>query len=46
MLEAVIWKGNFGRMRVRPEEGLDVIVSGKLTTFAGSSKYQIVIEQS
>src|SRR6187401_2954410 len=44
VLEAVIWKGTFGRMRVRPEEGLDVIVSGKLTTFAGSSKYQIVVE--
>ena len=44
VLEAVIWKGVFGRMRVKPEEGLDVIVSGKLTTFAGSSKYQIVIE--
>src|SRR6186713_225490 len=44
VLEAVIWKGAFGRMRVRPEEGLDVIVSGKLTTFAGSSKYQIVID--
>ena len=31
-------------MRVKPEEGLDVIVTGKLTTFAGSSKYQIVID--
>src|SRR6478672_4505655 len=44
VLEAVIWKGTFGRMRVRPEEGLDVIVTGKLTTFAGSSKYQLVID--
>jgi len=44
VLEAVIWKGTFGRMRVKPEEGLDVIVSGKLTTFAGSSKYQIMID--
>jgi exodeoxyribonuclease VII large subunit len=44
VLEAVIWKGTHGRMRVKPEEGLDVIVSGKLTTFAGSSKYQIVID--
>ncbi len=44
MLEGVIWKGVYGRMRVKPEEGLDVIVSGKLTTFAGSSKYQIVID--
>ena len=40
----MIWKGVYGRMRVKPEEGLDVIVSGKLTTFAGSSKYQIVID--
>jgi len=44
VLEGVIWKGNWGRMQVKPEEGLDVIVSGKLTTFAGSSKYQIVID--
>jgi len=44
VLEAVIWKGVWGRMRVKPEEGLDVIVSGKLTTFAGSSKYQLVID--
>jgi len=44
VLEAVIWKGVYGRMRVRPEEGLDVVASGKLTTFAGSSKYQIVID--
>jgi exodeoxyribonuclease VII large subunit len=32
-------------MKMKPEEGLDVVVSGKLTTFAGSSKYQIVIEK-
>ena len=44
VLEAVIWKGTFARMRVKPEEGLDVVASGKLTTYAGSSKYQIVID--
>jgi exodeoxyribonuclease VII large subunit len=44
VLEGVIWKGVFARMRVKPEEGLDVVVSGKLTTFPGSSKYQIVID--
>ncbi|HEY0224657.1 MAG TPA: exodeoxyribonuclease VII large subunit [Pseudolabrys sp.] len=44
VLEGVIWKGVWGRMRVKPEEGLDVIVTGKLTTFAGSSKYQLVID--
>ena len=44
VLDGVIWKGVYGRMRIKPEEGLDVIVSGKLTTFAGSSKYQLVID--
>src|SRR5215472_5590545 len=44
VLEAVIWKTTFNRMRVKPEEGLDVIVTGRLTTFAGSSKYQIVVD--
>src|SRR4249919_2467589 len=31
-------------MRMPPQEGLEVVVTGKLTTFAGSSKYQIVVE--
>lgn len=43
-IEAVIWKGVFGRLRFRPEEGMEVIAQGKITTFPGSSKYQIVIE--
>jgi exodeoxyribonuclease VII large subunit len=43
-IDAVIWKGVFGRMRVRPEEGLEVIAAGKITTFPGKSSYQIVIE--
>ena len=43
-LEAVIWKGTFQKLRFRPEEGMEVIAQGKLTTYPGSSKYQIVIE--
>jgi exodeoxyribonuclease VII large subunit len=43
-IEAVIWKGVHGRMRFKPQEGLEVIATGRLTTFPGSSKYQIVIE--
>lgn len=43
-IEAVIWKGVYGRMRFKPQEGLEVIATGKLTTYPGSSKYQIVIE--
>ena len=44
-IEAVIWKGVYSRMRVKPAEGLEVIASGKLTTFPNSSKYQIVVEE-
>jgi exodeoxyribonuclease VII large subunit len=43
-IEAVIWKGTFGRLRFKPEEGMEVVAQGKITTFPGSSKYQIVIE--
>ncbi|MGL4495528.1 MAG: exodeoxyribonuclease VII large subunit, partial [Beijerinckiaceae bacterium] len=43
-IDAVIWKGVFGRLRIRPEEGMEVIATGKVSTFPGSSKYQIVIE--
>ena len=43
-IEAVIWKGVFSRLKHRPEEGMEVIATGKITTYAGSSKYQIVIE--
>ena len=43
-LDAVIWKGTFARLRVRPEEGLEVVVTGRITTFPGKSTYQIVVE--
>jgi exodeoxyribonuclease VII large subunit len=44
-LDAVVWKTSFARLRFKPEEGLEVIATGRLTTFPRSSKYQIVIEQ-
>jgi exodeoxyribonuclease VII large subunit len=44
-LEAVIWKGVYSKLQVKPEEGLEVIATGKITTFPGASKYQIVIER-
>ncbi len=43
-IEAVIWRTAYGRMRIKPEEGLEVIVTGRLTTYPGQSKYQIVVE--
>src|SRR5262252_8024717 len=44
VIEAVIWKREYARMRMPPQEGLEVVVTGRLTTFSGSSTYQIVIE--
>jgi len=43
-LDAVIWKGVFARMRIRPEDGMEVVATGKITTFANKSSYQIVVE--
>src|SRR6516225_9796502 len=43
-IEAVVWKGNFARMRIKPEEGMEVVATGRLTTYPGRSTYQIVIE--
>jgi exodeoxyribonuclease VII large subunit len=43
-IDAVIWKGAFAKLKIRPEEGMEVIATGRITTFPGSSKYQIVID--
>ena len=45
VLDAVCWKGTAGRLSVQPEEGMEVIAVGKLTTYPGRSKYQMVVEQ-
>ncbi len=44
-IDAVIWRGTFSGLKFKPEEGLEVIVTGRITTFPGKSSYQIVIEQ-
>jgi exodeoxyribonuclease VII large subunit len=43
-IDAVVWRTAFGRMRIKPEDGLEVIATGRLTTYPGRSTYQIVIE--
>ncbi len=43
-IDGVIWKMTFARMRVKPEEGMEVIVTGKLTTYPNRSSYQIIVE--
>ena len=44
VLAAVSWKGQVARMAVRPEEGMEVIATGRLTTFPGQSKYQLLVD--
>ncbi|SDT90415.1 exodeoxyribonuclease VII large subunit [Stappia sp. ES.058] len=44
VLSGVIWRGQAGRLKIQPEQGLEVIATGKLTTFPGQSKYQMVID--
>ena len=43
-IEAVVWRGVYGKLRFKPEEGMEVIATGKVTSYPGSSKYQIVID--
>jgi exodeoxyribonuclease VII large subunit len=43
-IDAVVWGRTFARMRIKPEEGLEVVATGRLTTYPGRSTYQIIIE--
>ncbi|MFD0859277.1 exodeoxyribonuclease VII large subunit [Roseovarius aquimarinus] len=44
VINGIIWKGVAGRLPVQPEEGMEVVATGRLTTFPGQSRYQIIIE--
>ena len=44
VIDGVLWKGVASRLTVAPEEGMEVVATGRLTTFGGQSKYQIVID--
>ena len=43
-IAAIIWKYTLPRLSIKPEEGIEVICTGKVTTFSGQSKYQIIVE--
>ena len=44
-IDAVIWRTSTSSLAFRPEDGAEVIATGKLTTYPGRSKYQIVVER-
>jgi exodeoxyribonuclease VII large subunit len=43
-IDAVIWKGTLGRLKTKPQEGLEVVATGKVTTYPGKSTYQIIVD--
>lgn len=45
VLDGVMWRSSVPRLAFQPEDGIEVVATGKLTTFPGRSKYQIVIER-
>ena len=45
VIDGVAWKGTLPRLGIKIEEGLEVIATGKLTTYAGSSRYQIIVDR-
>jgi exodeoxyribonuclease VII large subunit len=45
MVDIVMFKGSASTLTFRPEDGLEVVITGKLTTYPGRSKYQIIVER-
>ncbi|MBU0725852.1 MAG: exodeoxyribonuclease VII large subunit [Alphaproteobacteria bacterium] len=45
VLASVCWRGSAARLSIQPEDGMEVICVGRLTTYPGQSKYQLVIDQ-
>jgi exodeoxyribonuclease VII large subunit len=45
VINSIIWKGVMGRLPIRPEEGMEVICEGKLSTYPGRSNYQLIVDK-
>ncbi|MEM7739878.1 MAG: exodeoxyribonuclease VII large subunit [Pseudomonadota bacterium] len=44
VISSVMWKGTAARQSVKPEQGLEVIATGRMSTFPGQSRYQLIID--
>ena len=44
VIDAVCWRGQVGKLAVKPEAGMEVVCTGRLTTYGGQSKYQLIVE--
>ncbi len=45
VINSIVWKGVMGRLSMRPEEGMEVVCEGKLSTYPGRSNYQLIIDK-
>ncbi|MGB8363661.1 MAG: exodeoxyribonuclease VII large subunit [Rhizomicrobium sp.] len=45
VLNAVIWRGTAQKLKTKPQQGLEVVCTGRISTYPGSSRYQIIVEQ-
>ncbi|MGE5271343.1 MAG: exodeoxyribonuclease VII large subunit, partial [Thiohalocapsa sp.] len=45
VLDAVCWRMTATRLAIRPEDGMEVVCTGRLTTYPGRSKYQLVVDR-
>ncbi|HHL42886.1 MAG TPA: exodeoxyribonuclease VII large subunit [Hellea balneolensis] len=45
VIASIMWKGQVSRLSIRPEEGMEVVVEGKLSTYPGRSQYQLIIDR-
>lgn len=44
VLDAICWKGSYLKVKIKPEDGMEVTCTGKITTYPGRSKYQIIVD--
>jgi exodeoxyribonuclease VII large subunit len=45
VIASVTWRGQASKLATQPEEGLEVVATGKITTFAGQSRYQMIVSE-
>ena len=44
VISGVMWKGMAARLSIQPEQGMEVVASGRMSTFPGQSRYQLIID--
>ncbi len=44
VISSVMWKGMAARLSIAPEQGMEVVATGRMTTFPGQSRYQLIID--